>query len=88
MDEQNGKRGSYEAIKMNEQKDAAGAGDQEETSSLQINIHDNIEEPFDEEFWEKVNQVILRFIPTNMPKTFIELAFSFDVICRIIDSPF
>ena len=51
MDEKTPQKGSYTALELDDHKDKTRS-DQEETTS--INVHDNIEEPFNAEFWEKV----------------------------------
>ena len=60
MDGQNQKKGKYEAVEMEDREGKTSGNDREEAASLQIDVHDNIEEPFDEEFWEKVR--ILKYL--------------------------
>ena len=54
MDSENRLKGSYEAIEMGEERDEACGTDQEVGASPKIDVYDNIEEPFDEDFWHKV----------------------------------
>lgn len=54
MDGQNRKKGSYEAIAMGDQKAKTSGTNEAEEMSEKIDVYDNIEEPFDEEFWRKV----------------------------------
>ena len=54
MDGQDLNKGKYTSLEMEDREGKASGSDREEVASLQIDVHDNIEEPFDEEFWEKV----------------------------------
>ena len=54
MDEQCLKKGKYAALEMEDRKDKANESGQEEAANVQIDVHDNLEEPFNADFWEKV----------------------------------
>lgn len=55
-----GDQGKFEpALEMDEKNPQTSSRKQEEAASSHIDIHDNLEEPFDEAFWEKVNFIIL-----------------------------
>ena len=54
MDGQNRTKVNYEAIAMGDQKAKASGTDEGEEASGKVDVYDNIEEPFDEEFWRKV----------------------------------
>ena len=65
MEGQNRKKGKCEAVEMDDQKGKTSGSDREEAASLQIDVHDNIEEPFDEEFWHKVRYFTYYYYQMN-----------------------
>ena len=58
MEGQNRKKGKYETIEMDDQEGKTSGSDREEAASLQIDVHDNIEEPFNSNFWRKVFHLV------------------------------